>query len=675
MIATLGYLTLALSFLIALYGLFAIILGLVKRSSAWTESARLSLVIVFILATTSLVALGLLLLNQQFDVAYVFSVTSQEMAPYLRLTALWGGQSGSLLFWSWLMAAFGLVFVLRKWKKDAQLLPWALFVALVSAAFFLFLNVFLESPFERFWQMPDGTHVLSVLQPAGAELIFPPDGQGLNPLLRHPGMIWHPPALYLGFVGFIVPFALALSSLVTGRSDKKWLDIARPWILFTWVCLSLGLVLGMRWAYDILGWGGYWGWDPVEIAALMPWLSSTALIHSALLQQRQDNQKRWNYALVILTFVLVIFGTFITRSGMLSSVHTFADSGVGLPMFIYSALLTIASLGLLIYRWRDLKPQEELLFAFSKESLTLFSNLVLLSILLVCFLGVIFPILSDWLLDTQITVGPAWYKRIVGPLLLLELFLVGLSPLVGWHITRANRLRKQLLVLVPLSFLVPLAAWFLGDVHQWLVLVAFWIVGFSILTLLGDYSQQALKEKGQSKGTLVKALRAPIKRNHRRYGGLLVHLGIILLSIGIIGIEGLQQEKQTNLAIGDSTQLGGYSFIFEELNEFGDEEGRIITEAKLSFEREGKAAGTLHPRRVIYPMMNLAVTEPGLQSNLARDLYVILVDWQLTSLDVATFNIFYNPLVSWLWVGTAVLTVGSVIAILPGELKTKKNAG
>jgi cytochrome c-type biogenesis protein CcmF len=329
---------------------------------------------------------------------------------------------------------------------------------------------------------------------------MPQDGQGLNPLLRHPGMIWHPPALYLGFIGFIIPFALAVSSLASGRRDRRWVDIARPWMLIAWVFLTLGLVLGMRWAYDILGWGGYWGWDPVEIAALLPWLSATAWIHTAILQRRGDHYKRWNLVLVILTFVLVIFGTFITRSGVLSSVHAFAGSEIGLPMFIYTAMLSLGSLGLLVYRWRDLHTDYAPSFGFTKETLTLFSNLVLLSILMVCFLGVIYPIISELLTDTQITVGPAWYKRITGPLLILQLFLVGICPLAGWSVTNLVRLRKRLWVLLPLSLLAPLAAWFFGDVRHGLVLLCLWLVAFSVGVLVADYLQQAAREQGRSAG-------------------------------------------------------------------------------------------------------------------------------------------------------------------------------
>jgi cytochrome c-type biogenesis protein CcmF len=671
MISNLGFLTLALAFLLAVYGLFAVILGLAQKSAAWTESARLALLLIFPLVTVSLIVLALLLVGQRFDVAYVYSVTSSEMPIYLRLTAVWGGQSGSLLFWSWLLAGFSLFFSLRKWREDVDLLPWSLLVVFITLAFFLMLNVFMEPSFERFWHMPDGSRVLSVLQPVGSWPLMPQDGQGLNPLLRHPGMIWHPPTLYLGFIGFIIPFALAVSSLASGRRDRRWVDIARPWMLIAWVFLSLGLVLGMRWAYDILGWGGYWGWDPVEIAALMPWLSATAWIHTAILQRRGDHYKRWNLVLVILTFVLVIFGTFITRSGMLSSVHAFAGSEIGLPMFIYTAILSLGSLGLLVYRWRDLRTDYAPSFGFTKETLTLFSNLVLLSILMVCFLGVIYPIISELLTDTQITVGPAWYKRITGPLLILQLFLVGICPLAGWSVTNLVRLRKRLWALLPLSLLAPLGAWILADIRHWLVLLCLWLVAFGVGVLIADYVQQAAREQGRSAGEILSALWAPIRRNHRRYGGMLVHLGIILMSLGIIGIEGLQQETQSTLSLGETVNLGGYSFKFEGLEHFEGEDGRLITEALLAVTRNGTPVGALYPQREIYTNMGMAITQPGLQSNLDVDLYAVLIDWRPISQDEATFRVFINPLVTWLWLGTVVLTLGTVVAILPDALRRR----
>jgi len=352
-------------------------------------------------------------------------------------------------------------------------------------------------------------------------------------------MIWHPPVLYLGFIGFIIPFALAIGSLAAGRHDRRWLEIARPWILITWIFLSLGLVLGMRWAYDVLGWGGYWGWDPVEVAALLPWLSATALLHTQILQERRDSFKRWNYALVVLTFVLVIFGTFITRSGVLSSVHTFAGGSIWLPMLIYTTVLVLVSLGLLAYRWRDLRAEYEPEFGFNKETLVLFTNLVLLSILVICLLGVIYPLLSELLTNTQITVGPAWYKRITGPLFIVLVLLVGVCPLAAWSGTNLLRLKKRVWFVLLLSVLVPLLTWLLGEVRNGVVLLSLWLVGFSILVMLADYLQQVIAAQRNHGGHIISALWMPVRRNLRRYGGVLVHLGIILMTIGIIGIEGL----------------------------------------------------------------------------------------------------------------------------------------
>ena len=673
MSVVLGYATLALAFLLTVYGLIAAVVGLINKSAEWVESARLALLLILPILSVSLVVLISLLANQRFEVSFVYNVTNQEMPLYLRLTALWGGQSGSLLFWSWLLAGFSVFFALRKWHDAPDLLPWSLIVVFFVLGFFLMLNVFLENPFTRFWLLPDGSQALSALQPAGAVLIQPRDGQGLNPLLRHPGMIWHPPTLYLGFVGFIIPFALAVGTLASGRKDRCWLEISRPWTLVAWIFLTLGLVLGMRWAYDILGWGGYWGWDPVEIAALMPWLSATAYIHTTLLQRRHNAYNRWNLVLVILTFVLIIFGTFITRSGLLSSVHAFAGSDIGLPMFIFFATLSLGSLGVLIYRWRAFHTGYEPEFRFSKEVLTLFTNLVLLSILVVCFLGVIYPIASELLTDTQITVGPAWYKRILGPLLVLLLFLVGICPLAAWSGTNLANLKSRLWFLLPLSLSVPLGMRLFGDVRHWAVLLSMWLVGFSILVMVFDYVHRVFKLQQHSQLGVLSALWSPIRRNHRRYGGVLVHLGFVIMSIGIIGIEGMQQETQVTLALGEQVEMRGYTLRFDGIEDYDADDGIFITEAVLALTQDGKPVGALYPQRDVYLAMGMTITQPGLKSNLAGDLYAVLIDWRPITQDEATFRIFYNPLVSWLWVGTGVLTIGAVVALLPGSDRTKKD--
>lgn len=665
MIAAFGYFTTALAFLLTVYGLIATVWGLSQQSPAWIESARLALLLIFPLVTAGLFVMVILLLNNRFDVAYVTSVISRDMPVYLKITALWGGQSGSLLFWGWLLAGFSVFFSIRKWQDDFDLLPWALMVVFISLGFFLALIVFLEVPFERIWHFPDGTRVLSVFQPAGAWSVATQDGQGLNPLLRHPGMIWHPPALYLGFVGFIIPFSLAIASLASGRKDRRWLEIARPWTLITWVFLTLGLVLGMRWAYDVLGWGGYWGWDPVEIAALMPWLSATAFMHTAFLQRRRDSFKRWNAALITLTFGLVIFGSFITRSGVLSSVHSFAASDIGLPMFFYLAVISLGSLGLLIHRWPQLRAAYEPEFKFSREVLTLFSNFVLLSILMVCFLGVIYPIISELVTDVQVTVGPTWYKRINGPLFTLLLFLLGVCPLAGWSSTNIVKLRKRLVVLVPISLLIPLVTWFFGGVRSVYALVALWLAGLGSMVILEEYTHSVCVYRRQHPGKIISVLIAPLQSNRRQYGGLLVHLGIVLMSVGIIGIEGFQKETQATLALGESVTLSQYVFTFESLDNYTSQDGRNITEAELTVSRNGNVIGALYPQRDFYPSMGMAITQPGLKSNLLIDLYAILIDWRPVSQDQATFRIYINPLVNWLWIGTGVLTAGAAVAVWP----------
>jgi len=668
MIPTFGYLTLALGFLLAVYGFLTMIWGMIIKSSTWRESARLALLLIFPLVSFSLIAMLIMLVDNRFDVAYVYNVTNRSMPLYLRLTALWGGQSGSLLFWSWLLGGFSMVFAIRIRDKAMDIFPWAALILLAILGFFLAMNLFIDNPFEQYWYLADGGWTIAMFKPSGAWALLPQDGQGLNPLLRHPGMILHPPALYLGFIGFAIPFALALGSLAAGRKDGRWLEISRPWMLFAWVFLSLGLVLGMRWAYDVLGWGGYWGWDPVEISALLPWLSGTALLHTSLLQRKRDGYKRWNVILIVLTFSLVIFSVFATRSGVLASVHSFAQSAIGPFLFGLLAVVFVGSIGLLIFRWRGLKGSHFTEFKMSREVLTLISNLVLLAILLVCLFGVLLPSLSERFSDTQIAVGPAWYERITGPLFLLLLFLMGICPLAMWSGMILNKHKNRLVVLLPISLLVPLSAWLLG-VRSAYTLVALWLSGAAGLVILWEYVNDVVNALGQSHG-FFKALWTPIQKTRPRYGGLIVHLGIVLMSLGIIGLEGLQQETQVRLHLGEETALSGYQFTFEGLESSAPDVERLITEAELSVSRKGRFLGSLYPQRQVYLDMNQAYSQPGMKSNLAVDLYAILANW--SGEGEATFTLFVTPLANWLWIGAGVLTLGMVIAASP-ERKTKKD--
>ena len=334
MLANLGYGSVAITALVSIYGIFAAIYGMRLNKPAWVDSARNAMLLTFPLLTLSSITLIVLLVNGNYELDYVASVTSNSMPMYLRITSFWGGQAGSLLFWSWLLSAFTSAVTMRKWDLDREFLPWVIVVGLITLVFFLGLVLVFENPFQRLWVSATGTVSKAMFQPGGTMLYTPADGNGLNPLLRHPGMIIHPPMLYLGFVSFTIPFAFGVAALITGRNDDRWIRLTRRWSLWAWLFLSLGLILGGRWAYDVLGWGGYWGWDPVEIASFMPWLTGTAFLHSVMIQEKRGMLKHWNMILIILTYALVIFGTFLTRSGVLSSVHAFAQSGIG-PSFVF----------------------------------------------------------------------------------------------------------------------------------------------------------------------------------------------------------------------------------------------------------------------------------------------------------------------------------------------------
>src|SRR5512143_1800841 len=465
MLAEIGYGILVVAFLVALYSVGAAVYGQRKKSAAVVESARRAMLLLWPLISLGAATLIYLLITNHFEVSFVYDVTSRSMPTYLKVTAWWGGQSGSLVFWSWLMSAFASLVTLRKWDRDREFLPWVIVVTSITTAFFLALVVFYENPFARFWQTADGEVVTSLLAPAATTPFFPADGRGLNPLLRHPGMIIHPPMLYLGFVSFVIPYSFAIAALITGRSDDRWIRLTRRWTLWAWLFLSFGLVLGSRWAYDVLGWGGFWGWDPVEIAALMPWLTGTAFLHSVMIQEKRGLLKHWNMILIILTYALVIFGTFLTRSGVLSSVHAFAQSAIGPLFFAFIGVTFITSIALLIKRWPELRGETEMKSMLSREALFLLNNLLFMSVLVVCFWGVIFPLISELVTGQKVTVGPPFYNRATAPLFASLMLLMGIAPLSAWGIS-AWRTLGRLLWKSALVALLITAALYLTYTHN-----------------------------------------------------------------------------------------------------------------------------------------------------------------------------------------------------------------
>ncbi len=664
MIANLGFGALVITFLVSLYGIGASIYGLRQKKAEWVDSARNAMLLTFPLLTLSALSIIYLLATEHYEVEYVASVTSSSMPMYLKVTALWGGQAGSLVFWSWLMSAFASGVTLRKWDRDREFLPWVIVVSLVTLTFFLFLNIFIENPFGRLWLYPTGQIEKHMFQAGGTTLFTPQDGQGLNPLLRHPGMVIHPPMLYLGFVSFVIPYAFAIAALVTGRTDDRWIRLTRRWTLWAWMFLSLGLVLGGRWAYDVLGWGGYWGWDPVEISAFMPWLTGTAFLHSVMIQEKRGMLKQWNMVLVILTYDLVIFGTFLTRSGVLSSVHAFAQSAIGPLFFAFIGLTLTVSLGLVLYRWNDLKGDAEMKSLLSREALFLLNNLLFLGILVVCFWGVIFPLISELLTGQKVTVGPPFYERANGPLMAGLLLLMSIAPLSGWGLstykTIGRLIWKPAIVAVAIEILVII----LG-VRNPYALIGFFLIALVLTVTLYEYFRAAAARHRRHGENYFQALWTLAKRDRRRYGGYLIHIAMAMMAIGIIGIEMFQTETQGTLAIGETLTLDDYTISYESLSVFDAPDGRNVARAVVNVFKDGQFITSLFPRRDFYFDSNQQMTIPGVRSTLEDDFYVLMVDWQEISTQNATFKIYHNPLVNWLWIGSWVFILGTLVAAWP----------
>ncbi len=664
MIAGIGFGALVITFLVSLYGIGAAVYGARNNDRRWVESARLAMLLTFPLITISAFSLIYLLVTGRFEYEFVSSVTSRSMPVYLRITSLWGGQSGSLVFWSWLLSAFASAVTLRKWDRDQEFLPWVIVVSLVTLAFFISLNVFFENPFRSFWRLPSGDITIAMTRPQLASLFVPRDGRGLNPLLRHPGMIIHPPMLYLGFVSFVIPYAFAIAALITGRTDDRWIRITRRWSLVAWLFLSLGLILGGRWAYDVLGWGGYWGWDPVEIAAFMPWLTGTAFLHSVMIQEKRGMLKRWNMVLIILTYSLVIFGTFLTRSGVLSSVHAFAQSAIGPLFFAFIGLTLTASLALLFKRWDDLKSEGQMTSLLSREALFLLNNLLFMGILVVCFWGVIFPLISELVTGQKITVGPPFYERATAPLFAGLLFLMGIAPLAAWRYSTFKTLGRAVWKPFIVSLIAPLIA-FISGIRQPAALLGFWLAAFVASVTLYEFWRGAVARHNRSGESLPIALWHLAGRNRRRYGGYIIHLGVVLMALGIIGIEIFQTETQGTLAQGGQISLEEYTLTYKSLAVFDTDDGRNVARAAISVDKNGKYVGDLYPRRDYYIESQQPMTIPGVRSTWEDDLYVILVDWQPLSSQSATFKIYKNPLVNWLWLGGFIFILGTLVAAWP----------
>jgi len=604
----------------------------------------------FALHTLSVLVLLFMQVTQDYSNAYVVGVINPAMPTYLKLTALWGGQAGSLFFWSWII---NLCLVLALNRRHILRDNWGYLFALVNLIFFSGISMFLENPFSRVWQLSDASLTDSLFMPAaGAKVYSGLIGRGLNPLLRHWGMIIHPPLLYIGFGAFLLPFAETLSHLVVKGDGDDLIAALRPWLLVAWIFLTAGITLGSWWSYDVLGWGGYWAWDPVETSSLIPWLVSTGLLHSMFLQQKKDIFKRINVILILSSYLLIIFSILMTRAGLISSVHAFGESSISVPLTAFLLVFLAISLALTIWRWKKMDSGWEFQSWFSRDSLFLYTLVLLLAIALVCLWGLLYPLASRAFSGVEITLDRGFYDRAVTPLLVLLALLMAVCPLVGWSVASLQKLGKRALIPFVAALAATAAAW-LWLSKSWVALLSIFIVALGLMVLVVTTIRD-LRKVENPLGTFWKM--------RSRFGAFLVHSGILLIMLGIVGVEGLSQSIQGTLVPGDKMPLGEFGVEFIELTENYDSPEYLSVRAQIDLWRGDEIVARLTPGQDVYESRSQYVSIPGKRSTLAGDFYTILLDYN-AAMGFVSIQASINPLVNFMWIGSLFLCLGAAFSL------------
>ena len=593
------------------------------------------------------------LISHDFNIEYVAAYTSRNLPDYYIFSAFWAGQKGSLLFWAVVLSLFASAAQLLTPRRYAYLMPYVAGVTSAVVAFFVSVMVFAADPFER----------LSFV---------PADGRGLNPQLQNVGMVIHPPMLYLGYISITIPFAFAVAALLTRKLDTGWIHAIRKWTLVSWLFLSIGITLGMWWAYVELGWGGYWAWDPVENASFLPWLTMTAFLHSVMIQEKRGMLKRWNLGLIFGTFLLSIFGTFITRSGVIASVHSFTQSNVGYFFLAFLVVAAVLAFTLLYTRWPLLKAEVQLESMLSREAAFLFNNLLLVGIAFSVLWGTLFPILSELVKGTKITVGPPFFNRVNVPLGLLLLGLTGVGPLIAWRKASAANLRRQFITPTACGIVALVALLALG-VRDLYATMALALAAFVAGTLLQEFYRGVRARHRIHGESPALALAHLIGRNRRRYGGYIVHAGILIYFVAFAGMA-FRRERETTLKPGESVELTSafghtYRFTHVGISQY-EALNRIVSAATMEVTKDGKRAGLMtsekrqHVDSFKRPTFEPS-TEVAIRSGLQEDVYLVFAG-AVNGTEEAVYRINLNPLVWWVWFGGLVLVLGGIITMWPG---------
>jgi cytochrome c-type biogenesis protein CcmF len=648
--AQMGYFALALALPVAVYGAVISVIGGRRGHWAFIESGRRAALSFGALVTAAVVVMEYSLLTHDFSVSYVAQVGSLSTPTMIAVISLWASLEGSILFWLWVLAMYTVVCTWLYRRRHRDEIPYVTATLLTIGAFFLIVLLGPGNPFRSVYPVPL-------------------DGPGPNPLLQnHPLMAFHPPAQYLGYVGFSVPYAFAVAALITGRVDAWWVRAVRRWTLVAWVFLTLSIIAGGWWAYEVLGWGGYWAWDPVENASLMPWLVGTAFLHSVMLQERREMLRGWNVALVVTTFALTIFGTFLTRSGVLGSVHAFSESLIG-PLFLgFLAVVLIFSTALVLWRSAPLKSPGRLNSLLSREATFMVANMLFLVITFTIFLGTVFPLVADAATGAKISVGGPYFNRMTVPLLAGIVFLMGVGPALPWRASGRGGLTQRFGVSALVGGGVAALGVMLGERGFW-PLLTYGLSGFAAWTMVSEVGRGVLvrMKKGDSP---LGALSRIVAGNRRRYGGYIVHTGVLVAAVALAASWNHRSETQISLRVGESVEVGRYTVRLADLK--GEQEPhRFSVGAEMIVAQDGEILERRTPRLNYYPTRKEPIPTPSVRSTAREDLFMSLLAFESDG-SSATLKFVVMPLVVWLWLSGGVMTLGILVAAWPGGERRRR---
>ena len=646
--AEIGQYSIYIAFLISILSSLFFIIGLAKKDYAFRLSALRGLYVIFGLLTLVMISLLYVLITSDFSVEYVAHYTNSELPLFYKITALWAGQSGSLVLWIWLLGLFTIIVILENKGDISDFNSYAYMILSFTFLFLLLILSFFSNPLKKME-------------------FTPPDGVGMNPLLQNIWMIIHPPTLYLGYVGYAIPFSYAFAALFTGKIDEEWIIRVRKWSLLAWIFLTTGIFFGARWSYIELGWGGYWGWDPVENSSLIPWLLGTAFLHSIIAQERGNILKRWSIILIFLTYITAIFGTYISRSGIISSVHAFAQSPLGNFFLIYMVGLTILLVYLIIKRNNLLQSQRKISNLFSREGFIYLTNWVFFALAFVVFVGTTIPLFTKIFTGKEITVKTSFYNQSSLPFFAVILILMGICIHLGWRRARSKHLMRGVVIPAGISLALGVVYWFLGA-HDVLPLVMYILTTFMLLSTLEDFWSD-FKTHLRRDRNIFKSIWKMFMLNPRKYGGYVVHLGIALTALGIIGSGYYLHQDDFKVARGEKHRVKNFTLEYTDLFSYNIPNAQIVQAVVKVYNSKGKLVDTLKPQKRFYVNWeNEPSSEVDIYPSIYGDLYISLSGWEKRG-KIAYFHVMVEPLIQVLWAGTLLVILGGILAYNPWSRK------